>query len=93
MELGPWLFGADEGRREDNSVESNVVLAHELVQLDILLVLPPLFPLVGVSSRDRKVADGSIEPDIEDLMLEFFDGNGRAPLQIASDAPTVESLL
>ena len=75
-------------------MERDVVLAHELIELDIsLLVLPPLFPEVSVGRRDRDIADRCIEPDIEDLVCELVDGDFGAPLEIASDAPAEQALL
>ena len=43
---------------KDNSVEGHIVLGHELVQLHLPRVLPPLFPLICVASCDRQVAGG-----------------------------------
>ena len=88
MQFGPGLLRTNHGRWEDHSVERDVVLAHELVELDILLVLPPLLPLVGVGGCNRDVTNRGIEPDIEDLLSEFLDRDRRAPLKVASDAST-----
>lgn len=75
-------------------MEGDVVLAHELVELDVLRVLPPLVPLLlRVVGRDRQVADGRVEPHVEHLVLVLLDGNGRAPLEVAGDAPALEALL
>jgi len=52
MELSPWLSRSNKSRGEDHSVECNVILAHELVKLDVIGVLPPLLPLVSVVGRD-----------------------------------------
>ena len=42
-ELGTW---------EDDSVEGNVVLGHELVELNLLGILPPFLPVFCVAGRD-----------------------------------------
>lgn len=59
----------------------NVVLAHELVQGDVVGVLPPLLPipalevaLVGVALGNGSITDAGIEPDVEDLVGIFFIG-------------------
>ena len=41
-----------QGAWKDNSVEGNVVLGHELVELHFLGVLPPLLPLISVAGSD-----------------------------------------
>jgi len=74
-------------------VEGNVVLAHELVELNILGVLPPLLPLLGVSCCDRRVADGGIEPDVEDLTLPARKGNRGTPLEVTGNAAQLKALL
>jgi len=43
---------------KDNSVEGHIVLGHELIQLHLLRILPPLRPLIRVASCDRQVAGG-----------------------------------
>ena len=40
------------GTREDDSVEGNVVLGHELVELNLLGILPPFLPVFRVAGRD-----------------------------------------
>ena len=40
------------GTREDDSVEGNVVLGHELVELNLLGILPPFLPVFCVAGRD-----------------------------------------
>ena len=74
-------------------MESDVVLAHELVELDVVVVLPPLLPLISVGSCDGKVTDRGIEPNVEDLVGEFLDGNWGAPLEISGDASSEKTLL
>ena len=45
-----------QGAWKDNSVERNVVLGHELVELHFLGVLPPLLPLISIAGSDRQIA-------------------------------------
>lgn len=74
-------------------MEGNVILAHELVQLDILRVLPPLLPILGISSCDRRVTDRSIKPDIKHLALPTRQGDRGTPLQVTGNTTQLESLL
>jgi hypothetical protein len=89
-----WVLGAQEGAREDHSVESDIILAHKLIKLYVLGVLPPLLPLIlSVVSSNRQVSNRRIKPYIEHLLLILFEGNGSAPLEVASDAPSLEAFL
>ena len=45
IEEGVVVLSAKQGARENNRVEWNVVLGHELVELDLLGVLPPSLPV------------------------------------------------
>ena len=58
VEEGVVILCPQQRAGKDNSVERHVVLGHELVQLHLLRVLPPLFPLIRVASCDRQVAGG-----------------------------------
>ena len=93
VQLGPGLARADQGRGEDHCVEGNVVLSHKLVELDIVGVLPPLLPLVGVVSGDRDVSDRGIEPHVEHFRSEFLQRHLGSPLEITGDASTKKALL
>lgn len=74
-------------------MESQVILSHELVQLHVLSVLPPLLPLVAVVGGDRDVADGGIEPNIEDFVSILFERHGSSPLQVAGNTSFHETAL
>jgi hypothetical protein len=50
-----------------NAVCESGYLAHELVQLHILRVLPPLPPLLSVPRGDGQVANRGVEPHVEHL--------------------------
>ena len=52
VQHGPLVAGTKLRRGKDDGVEGNVVLAHELVQADILRVVPPLLPLICVVRSD-----------------------------------------
>ena len=58
VEDGVVILCPQQRAGKDNGVEWHVVLGHELVQLHLLRVLPPLFPLICVASCDRQVAGG-----------------------------------
>lgn len=73
--------------REDDRVERHVVLAHELVQLDLVRVLPPLFPLGGVVGRNRKVSNRRVEPNVKDLLPESVHRHRDTPFEITGDTP------
>jgi len=93
LEHGPGLASGQEGGGEDHSVESQVVLSHELVQLHVLSVLPPLLPLVAVVGGDGDIADGSIEPHIEDFVSVLLERHGSSPLQVTGNASLHETSL
>lgn len=46
VEHGIGIVGGQEGAGEDHGMESDIVLAHELIELHILRVLPPFLPFV-----------------------------------------------
>ena len=48
-------------RREENGMEIDIVLAHELIQADILVVEPPLLPLRCVVRGDTGIADAGFK--------------------------------
>ena len=94
MQHRVWVLCAQEGAREDHRVEGNVVFAHELVELDIIGVFPPLVPvLLCVAGSNRQVANGGIEPHIENLVGILFQGDGGAPLEVTGDASALQTLL
>ena len=57
VKLGPWSTVTKLDRREVDDMEVDVVLAHELIQVNVLLVEPPLLPLLSVVRGDTDVAD------------------------------------
>ena len=61
MEHGPRAAVTQLDRGEVDYVEVDVVLAHELEQLDIFLIEPPAFPFRGVVGGDTRVADRRVE--------------------------------
>lgn len=48
-------------RREEYGVEVHIVLPHELIQLHVLGVEPPLFPFAGIIGGDTRITDWRIE--------------------------------
>mmetsp|Transcript_8283 Transcript_8283/g.24877 ORF Transcript_8283/g.24877 Transcript_8283/m.24877 type:complete len:375 (-) Transcript_8283:109-1233(-) len=78
---------------KNHGVKRNVIFAHKLHQLDIsCLVTPPFSPLIRVCSSNTNVADGRIEPDVEDLVCVALQGDGCAPFEIPGDAPLPQTL-
>lgn len=73
MEEGPALLGSDEAGGEDDGMEGHVVLSHELEEFYILVDPPFLVGFLEEVGSDGDVADGSVEPDVEDFLLELFD--------------------
>ena len=78
---------------EDDGVEGDIVLAHELHQTDLFGVAPPLFPLLGVVGGDTDIADRSIKPHVEHLVLVALQRHRSSPLQITGDATRLETVL
>ena len=55
VEHGPITTVADLDRGEVDGVEVDVVLAHELVQSNVVVIEPPLFPILGIVGSDTNV--------------------------------------
>ena len=60
MQHRPWAAISEFHGREEDSVEVNVVFAHELEQADVLMVEPPATPFRGIIGGDTWVSDRSI---------------------------------
>ena len=67
VEHGPWTTVPKLHGREVDHVEVDVVLAHELEELNMLWVKPPTFPLRGVVCSDTRVADRCIKLEQQPL--------------------------
>jgi len=68
-------FSPKQGAWKDDSMEGNVILGHELVELHSLWVLPPLLPLVSVAG-----SDGQIPVDMNNAKISSTKSRLRAPL-------------
>jgi len=66
-------------------MERNVVFTHELDQLDVFSILPPLFPTLSVVGSDGNVSDGGIIPDVEDLIFIAREWDSNTPFKISGD--------
>ena len=96
--LAPWPVVAEQHRRPDLRVEDDVVLAHEVVGLGVLVV-PPGAPGVRVAGPAgpldgrRQVADHRVEPDVDPLVVAVppaVERHGDAPVEVAGDRPRLE---
>ena len=92
VEHGPLLARGKLGCREHDRMERDVVLSDELEQVRSLGIEPPLLPVVREVGCNRYVADRSVEPDIEDLVLVARFRNGNAPLEITGYAPFLQAV-
>ena len=61
VEHGPITTVADLDRGEVDSVEVDIVLAHELVEADIVMVKPPLLPIRRVVGSDTGISYAGFE--------------------------------
>ena len=61
MQLRPVSAIANLHRRPVNCVKVDIVLAHELIEIDILGVEPPLLPFRRIVRSDTGVTNRSIE--------------------------------
>lgn len=61
MKHSPWAAISEFHGGEEDSVEVDVVFAHELEEADIIVVEPPLFPLWGIVRGNTRVAQRRIE--------------------------------
>ena len=78
-------------RREYDAVEHYVVFAYEVHQLGVR-ALPPFLPVVGEELHGiGDVADGSVEPDVEDLALSTLHGHWHTPVEIARDGAGLQA--
>ena len=79
-------------------MERHVVLGEELHVAHVLAALPPVAPIpprrrLAPLDRGGDVADGGVEPDVEDLVLEACLGHRHAPFQVAGDAPVAQAFV
>lgn len=86
MQESPGLFGGNERSGEDDGVEGDVVFAHKLIELDFLALPPGSIVFAQVAGCDGDVADGGIEPNIENFALELFQRDRDSPLQVSGNA-------
>lgn len=72
-------------------MERHIVLAHELIQLHILWISPPLLPVLGVVGCDGHIANASIEPHIHDFVIVSLKRNRCTPFQISRDTARLQA--
>lgn len=61
MQSRPFPSIADLNRGEVDGMEVDIVLAHELIEIDIFRVEPPLFPLRCIIGSDADIANAGFE--------------------------------
>ena len=72
-------------------MEDDVVLADEVDHAGVG-GLPPGFPVVGADVDGvGNVPDGCVEPDVEDLAVGSFYGDGDSPVEVARDGAGLEA--
>jgi hypothetical protein len=92
----PRFAGTDQGRGKADGMERNVILAEKLDVPNVIGFPPPSLPIptrsfrVGPFLCRGDIADGGVEPDIEDLSLESRARHGDAPCEIARNAAVPE---
>ena len=74
-------------------MEGNVVLCHELVQLDLVWILPPLSPLGCVAGSDRDVAVCNTHTQTHTESLPRSRDRHMIPSPNGGVEPNVEDLL
>src|SRR5262249_27237749 len=91
----PGLARSDQGRRETDGMKRDVVLTEKLDVMDVVR-LPPLTPVTsgGILLRPFlgccDVGDRSIEPNIENLLLEAGPRHWYAPGEVAGNAAVTQ---
>jgi|GEM_PF-5106818 len=81
-------------------MEGNIVLSDELEQFHLVGILPPGIhkrppvqpPVFAQVAGHGDIADGRVEPDVEDLVLIARLGHGNAPFQVPGDGPFPQSV-
>lgn len=93
MKEGPILSRAKQCAGEDNAMERDVILPNELVEVNILRVLPPQFPVFHEVRSDRWIANRRIKPYVHHFMFPTRERHRRTPLQVSSDATVTQTSL
>lgn len=85
------VSGTDQTTWEDDAVKRNVVFGHELIVVDGLGRLEPLLPIGRIVRCYGEVADWSVEPHVEDLVLKAGSWHWSSPFKIARDTTWLEA--
>lgn len=93
MQFCPDVSSADLRSREHDGVKNNVVLADELMQLDMLRVSPPFLLFLGVVGCDGHIANASVKSRVDDLVFVGRERYLCSPFHVPSDAAWLQSLL
>ena len=90
------IFGQDitavslQHRRENDTVEDDVILTDEMYHLGIL-ALPIFLPIGRKVLSCRDIANRCVEPNVQHLTLGALDRNGNTPIQIAAHGTRLQT--
>lgn len=87
-------IGSYQSGWEDHRMEWNIIFAHELIHINVMISLFPPFLISWISlTGNTDVTNRSIKPDIEHFVLILFQWYWCPPFQVSSDTPLLQSLL
>ena len=90
VECSPVPSVTDLHRREVDCVEIHIVLAHELIEMNVLRIKPPLFPLGGEICGDAQVANRGIELQVIRQYIIMKDQGTHPNIYEANDLETIK---
>lgn len=69
-----------------------IILGHELVELDLVWILPPFFPVWCITTSNTGITYGSIKPNVHNFMFKALFRNRCTPLKISGNTSILQSL-
>lgn len=85
------VSGTDQTTWKDDAVKRNVIFGHELIVVDGLGRLEPFLPIGRIIRCYGEVTDRSVEPHVEDFVLEAVSWHWSSPFEIACDTTRLET--
>ena len=85
VEHSPLLTGSKKRRRENDSMERNIVLTNKLEEFSVLWISPPILPIFCSIGSNGDISDRSIEPYIEDFIFKTLFWYWNTPLKVTSN--------